>query len=68
MENIVPLVLWVIVGVVAFNVLFVATRLWATRDRQPRQMHPRSLAPMYATILAKEYPGRAVRHRRGRIV
>jgi hypothetical protein len=48
-ERIVPILIWVILGVLAFNVLFVAARVRATQPRQPRAHH-RPLAPIYATI------------------
>ena len=44
-----PILIWLIVGVLAFNVLFVAVRVWATQPREHRAHH-RSLAPIYATI------------------
>lgn len=43
-----PVLIWVILGILAFNVLFVAVRLRATQPREHRR--PRPLAPIYATI------------------
>lgn len=44
-----PILIWVILGVLAFNVLFVAVRVWATQPRD-HSAHHRPLAPIYATI------------------
>jgi hypothetical protein len=44
----VPILIWVILGILAFNVLFVAARMWATQPREHRSHRP--LAPIYATI------------------
>jgi hypothetical protein len=48
-ERIVPILIWVILGVLVFNVLFVAARVRATQPREDRAHH-RALAPIYATI------------------
>jgi hypothetical protein len=45
----VPVLIWVILGVLAFNVLFVAVRVWATQPREHRTHH-RPLTPIYATV------------------
>lgn len=48
-----PILVWMslaILAILTFNILFVAIRVWATRDTGSRsRRHPR-LAPMYATI------------------
>jgi hypothetical protein len=59
-ERIVPIVIWVILGVLAFNVLFVAVRVWATQPREHRAHH-RPLTPIYATVPRHS----AARRRRG---
>ena len=67
-----PLVAWLVVAIVVFDLTFVAFRLWATRERSATRERrttlgerPPSVAPAYATILAKEYPHRSRRvHRR----
>jgi hypothetical protein len=53
----VPVLIWVILGILAFNVLFVAVRVWATQPREHRAHHP--FAPIYAII-----PRDSVRRRR----
>ena len=52
-----PVLIWVILGVVAFNVLFVAARVWATQPGAHRAHH-RPLAPIYATIPRHAAPQR----------
>lgn len=62
-----PILIWVIFGVVVFNVLFVAVRVWATREPiAPRHAQAR-LAPMYVTIPTRHHSHRT-NHRRGRVV
>jgi hypothetical protein len=56
-ERIVPILIWVILGVLAFNVLFVAARVRATQPREHRAHH-RPLAPIYATIARDSAPRR----------
>lgn len=51
-----PVLIWVILSVVAFNVLFVAVRVWATQPREQRGHRP--LAPIYATIPRHTAPRR----------
>ena len=55
-----PILILVIVAILAFNVLFVAVRLHASRSRPAnhRAAFFRSPfdAPNYATLIAKEYP------------
>ena len=56
-----PILISVIVAILAFNVLFVAIRLHASRPRRATDARApffRSpfLAPTYATLIAKEYP------------
>ncbi|HEU4862183.1 MAG TPA: hypothetical protein VFU44_00245 [Candidatus Limnocylindria bacterium] len=52
-----PVLIWVILGVLAFNVLFVAVRVWATQPREHR-MHHRPLTPIYATVPRHSAPRR----------
>ncbi|HJP71353.1 MAG TPA: hypothetical protein VJ975_06500 [Candidatus Limnocylindria bacterium] len=52
-----PILIWLIVGVLAFNVLFVAVRVWATQPRAHRAHH-RPLAPIYATVPRYSTPRR----------
>jgi hypothetical protein len=53
----VPVLIWVILGVLAFNVLFVAVRVWATQPREHR-MHHRPHTPIYATVPRHSAPRR----------
>ena len=60
-EEIVPIPVSVIVAILAFNVLFVAIRLHASRPRRAADSRAPSfgssfLTPTYATLIAKEYP------------
>ncbi len=58
----VPLLAWLVVAILAFNLAFVAFRLWATRERPlALASRPRAIPAAYATILAKEYPHRTDR-------
>lgn len=50
-----PTLIWVILGILAFNVLFVAARVKATQPREHRSHRP--LAPIYATI-PRHFAGR----------
>jgi len=64
----VPIMLWIALAIVVFNVAFVAFRVWVTRDR-PARLVDRAPAfpPAYATLVAKEYPHRSAHvHRTGR--
>jgi hypothetical protein len=56
----VPILVWLIVAIVAFDVVFVAVRLWATRPRHVVAHRPHGLAPAYATVQARRRP----QHRR----
>lgn len=57
-----PVLGWVILAILVFNVAFVAFRLWVSRERPVYVAdRRRALPPAYATILAKEYPHRSRR-------